>query len=502
MFRDVLILLWAEGKRLKGDLVYWIKLLGYDPTSSVMYRVYFFLFWAFWLVTAWSTAVQQIYPVSQSLTREAITSLLGLVPNGVLALQVLYFAQLLRDPPLKLSSPDMTHVAASPVQRGALALAQFLHRLLVPALVVSLGGSLLSMLLSWQSQPEQVGYIGLNALLLPFPLVYATAGLGWALALLKQRPMSRLQRLAFWPLLALLSLVAKLIPSVGLWMGNLWVQIVQNAAPVEAVLVVIVLLVVALLLIAVAGGRVHLAIVADSSMVYARLQRLGMFGRFYAADVIARIHRQAKLLKKKRLRLGMATKLEGHGALLSRSTLSLLRLSPATIVRPLLRGASLALGVSLLVSVGGWESLAIWLLVVLMAIVNRPVEIAAPFRETTTLPFVRQFLPADSLEVFAISAFYPFLLTSIGALLVMTAMGLGHPLVVLLALLTIFAMGLAQALESLEGRGIFGRSIPYPYTIVIYAVIVIIAGLASQSIMIALGAAAATDFVLGLMVRG
>jgi hypothetical protein len=71
-----------------------------------------------------------------------------------------------------------------------------------------------------------------------------------------------------------------------------------------------------------------------------------------------------------------------------------------------------------------------------------------------------------------------------------------------LALLTLLAMGLAQALESLEGRGLFGKSIPYPYTIVIYAIVVIIAGLASQSLIIALGAAAMVDFVLGMMVRG
>lgn len=501
MSRTVAILVWAELKRIRGDVSYWLKLVGYDPTTNVFYRIYVLIFWLFWLATAWGYLVQQVYGFSTALTSDAIANVLRFAPGIVLSLQSMFIASLLREPPLKLSTPEMSYAAAAPIHRGAIALTQYLRRLALPALVLGLVSCLLSMLLSWRAAGAEVGFVGIKTMLVTWALVYATGGLGWILALPTLRPMSRLRRLLVWPVFILIVVAAALVPQVGQAGGALWVAAVQNVVSPVMVIALIAALALIVFGVVLVGDRAHMSIVADNSLVFARIQRLGLFGRFYASDVIARVQRQAKLIRKRRLRLMLKPSATGYGTLWSRYGLGMLRLAPSSVARPLTRGFTTGLLVVMLVSFGGWQALPVWLLVVILLIVNRPLELAAPFRDSMNLPFMRQFLPHDPLVAFSISAFYPILYASAGCIAAMVLFGWWNPLVLLLVVFSVIALALAQGLESVEGRAMFGRTIPYPYAVGFYAIAVVVAGLLFHSPPMALMAAGFVNLVLALFLK-
>src|SRR5690606_14676545 len=170
MLNDIRTLLWIEWKRLKVEGAYWLQLIGFDPDSSLAYRIYVAIFWMFWVFTVWSFAVDQAYRISLALPSDTVQSLLGYAPEVILGLQLLYLVRVLRESPLKLSAPVVSYVATSPASRGAIGLIVIVRRLLVPILLFSLLSCLISMLLAWSTSPDGVGFIGLRSLLLTIPL--------------------------------------------------------------------------------------------------------------------------------------------------------------------------------------------------------------------------------------------------------------------------------------------------------------------------------------------
>lgn len=501
MLRDILSLLWFQWKHLNRELAYWLKFLGFDPETSWMYRVYVVLFWIFWLLTVWGYGVDQAYRISRSLNAAAVESLLGVIPNALLVLQLLYLALVLRDPPLKLSAPDLSHVAAAPVQRGAIALVQFLRGMALPAVFLGLASALLSMMLSWTSAPDRVGVVGLQALFLMVLLVYISAAAAWGLSLLKLRPQPRLQRWLLWLALPLVLLAARLVPEVGLWAGRLWVSAVESPlTPLSWLWLLLALTVLCAVIVAV-GQRVYMPLVADNSRVYARIQRLGWYGRIYAGDVIARIHRQTSLARKKHLRLVMPEDAVGTRALWSRSIITTLRFFPGSVIRPFARGVILAVVIGSMVGVGGWQTVQVWLLVLLGLLYSRPVELGAMFRDVMSAAFVQQFLPHDRLVVFVSNAAHALLFSAAGSLMIMLLLGWSSPLLIALMLLTLVAFALAQALEVVEVPLGFTRRLPYVYSVIVYALLVFLAGVALQSLLLAVVVAALLDTLMALMLR-
>lgn len=501
MLRDIISLLRVEWKRVKSEADYWLKVLGFDPESLWTYRVYVFLFWLYWLVVVWGFGVDQVYRISLSLSSETVAALLQFVPNGVLWVQILYFAALLRESPLKLNAPELTYVATAPVQRGAVVVVQFLRRMLLPAVFFGLAGALLSMLLSWQSFAARVGFIGLQASFLTVLLVYISAAVGWALALLKLRPLSRWQRWLFWLALPLLALFARLIPEVGFWGGRLWQAALPSPLASGDWIGIALVFAAALLVVLLLGQRVYMPLVSDGSQLYARIERLGWLGKIYARDVISRIHRQTRLARKKQLKLAMPVNAAGYRALWSRMVLRSLRFFPGSFLRPLLSGITLALVLTSTASIGGWQTPQVWLLVLMLLLYNRPIELAAPFRDTMSAAFVQQFLPGNPLAAFAISAAHPLLIASAGSLLVLLLLGWSHPFVLLLMLLSLMALAFAQALEVVDVPLGFTRRLPYVYTVIIYVGLVFVAGVLLQSLWLALIVAVFANVGMALLLR-
>jgi NADH:ubiquinone oxidoreductase subunit 3 (subunit A) len=500
MLNDIRTLLWIEWKRLKVEGAYWLQLIGFDPDSSLAYRIYVAIFWMFWVFTVWSFAVDQAYRISLALPSDTVQSLLGYAPEVILGLQLLYLVRVLRESPLKLSAPEVSYVATSPASRGAIGLIVIVRRLLVPILLFSLLSCLISMLLAWSTSPDGVGFIGLRSLLLTIPLAALSAVFAWTIALLKLRTQSRIVRLLFWLIPPLIGVAARLVPAVGLWVGTLWVTAVQTPLSGTVVVAVLAVLLTALVLFIWVGNGVHMAVVADDSAMFARLQRLGLFGRLYAGEVIARIQRQHRLARKKRLRLSMPEQGNEFSTLLSRMVLSWVRLLPGTMVRPILRGLMLASAMALTVSVSGWQTPQTWLIVLLTLIYSRPVELIAAFREDVSLPFVRQFLPLNPLVIFASGALLPILFMSIGALTPVLVQVPDYPLAaVLLVSLVVCALGLGQALENVVPRIVFHRYIPYEYTVFVAGILIIGTGVLFRSLMMGIVAAAVVVAVLALL---
>lgn len=501
MLNDLATLLWVEAKRARKSTVYWLKLVGLDPSDSPFYQLYFLGFWAVWLFIMWAFVVDAVYRVSITVPADMVALLVDLVPLGLLALQGLFLAALLWEPPLRLTVQEMTFWAASPVHRGVVALVQFLRSMPIPMLLVGVVSSLLSMFLTWPIEPARASLAGVQAFLLAGPLVLFTAALAWAVALLPLRPSLHRFRWVLWLCLPLGALGALLLPEWALWLGRLWTTTVAATLTVQATFWLLVLLGVGVALLCYVGGGVHMTLVADQSQTYARLQQFGMLGRIYARDAIQRVERQSRLARRRQIRGRLPSAAQGDAALRYRAWGVWQRQLPSSLFVPLFEGVALAGFITLMVKLGGWEPLQTWVTVLFSLVVRRPDRLVSLFRRDVDQTFMRQFIPQNNLALFAMDTLFSAMLTTLGGLIVVLPAWNGSPLTALLVPLVVVLLGLCQALElvRIPRQGL--NHVPYPYTVLFSGVLAIGAGLIVESLVATVVVLFLINALLALLLR-
>lgn len=494
MLTDLRTISWAEWKNTRANLIYWMRVLGWDPTSSGFYRAYFLLFWAFWVFSMWQYTLGTFSRITPAIPRDSLQQLFDGMPILMLVATLLFFAFLLRRSPLQLSAPEMEMVVSSPIRRGAVVILHYAKMILIPTGIIAALISMITMFLTWQINEPYVGVAGLLALLVTIPLVLTTTALLWALLLLKLHPERRQLARFVWVFLPILALVGFLVPEIGQWAGRIWqaAALEGNLTILHGVLL-IGLTVVSFLLLWLSGDRVHMTLVADDSRTYARIHSLGLLGRMYSQELIAQVHRQNKLMFKKTLRLKLPAGGKGDEILRNRSLLAIFRLSPMTILTPYLRGLLTMLLFMVVIAFSGALAIQTWLLVLLFFLFVRPKELVSIFRQDIGQVFMSQLIRQDHLARYTTGQLFPLFLTVAGSF----AAFMLHPGTdmisgLLLIVLVIYGLGLSQALEIVEDATVIFRPIPYEYTVLIGGALTIGAGMIFHS-------AVAAVIVLGLV---
>lgn len=497
MISDFGTLFWLQWERFKGSAAYGLSLIGFETGANRFYLLYVALFWAFWLYTVWVFLVQQVYQISLVLEPEQLARLRGDMPALIFLAQIAYLAAVLRDSPLKLSAADIEYVAVAPVSQGAVVFTHFIRSRLLLACGAGLISCLLAMLLTWAAAPALVGFVGMQALVIGALLFLFSAAACWIVAAVKAALVARVAQVALWLMIPAAFVLAAALPQVVLFPGTLWLTTVNTGLALAVFARALVLLCLACGLLIVAGSRVRMAAVADNSRMYARIQKLGIFAKLYANDVVFSVRRQAQLARKKRLRLTMSEQAAGYSLLLNRALLSLFRLAPASILRLVMSGAVLAGSFSLVIRIGGEQHLQTWVLLLMFLIQFRPTELNLLFQQDVGQVFTRQFLPQNLLGIALADSLFPIALVSLGGLVTLLLQGWLAPLPagVLLAALAV-GLEFCQALELVAIPRLFFRRIPYAYSVILCGAVLIGAGYIFKSLAGIALAAIVIDFVL------
>ncbi|MCB9451198.1 MAG: hypothetical protein H6672_07145 [Anaerolineaceae bacterium] len=478
-----------EIKRIRHEAVYWLRLLGLERDTSRLYRVYVVVFWAYWVFAVWAFLVEQVYQASQQFPPDDALPLLTTFRFVIALFQIGYTVAVLVDTPLKLTAPDLAYVATAPISRGAITLVRFVRRLFLPAGVLAILGTLAVMFFTWNVQPAHVGIAGLMALFLTFLLVYLSGALSWMIGIYRQSCQSALARRACWLALPLLLVGFGLLPGVFLWPADAWVGVVTGTTGLADFGLLGATLVITFGALFITGNQVRMAQVIDDSQLYARIQRMGALGPMIAADVIARIYKQARLTRKKWLWLRLPATPSPTLALSSRAALSLARLSPQAGLRLVITGMALPSMIIAIITFGGYRALQTWVLVflVLQLPVFRPSDATRFFREPLNQPFLRQFLPANHVLLFISQTTLPLALMSIGMVIALALQPqLDFVAGWMLAVETLVIMTLCEALENVRVTLLRGSlrvvTLRYEFTVIFFGVWLVLAGALTRSL--------------------
>lgn len=481
MWTESWLLARHELRRMRWNTAYWLRLIGFEANASRAYRVYLAGFWAFWLFSMWAFITQQVYQMSQAVPRPDAVVLFMTLPGIIFSLQLGYTIQTFHDAPLKLPAADLQYMTAAPVSRRAMTLVTFVRSLLIPAALLSLLGTLAALFFAWRFGLADVGIRGLLAYFLTFGLVWVSGAAAWNVGLVRQNRPYMTGRYARWLVISVILVGLELAADFLLLPGYIRADFLLSAA-----VVLVAGGIVAFGLLSLIGSRMHMTAVMDHSQLYARIQQLGTLGRLLAGDTVARIQKQSRLARKKTLRTRLPVTSDPHLTLFGQQAVTLARLSPGVILRLIGTGITLSSLVIVLIMIGDYRALQTWLLVFILLIQFRPNDLTRLFREQMHQPFLRQFLPANPLLLFASQALLPLLLMS-GGMFIVIALQPGIPLVAGwgLAVGVLVALGLCQALNSVR-LGFSPVRLRYEYTMIAAGVVVIVAGVGLHSLWAAL----------------
>ncbi|MBK8022585.1 MAG: hypothetical protein IPK19_14420 [Chloroflexi bacterium] len=307
----------------------------------------------------------------------------------------------------------------------------------------------------------------------------------------------------FWLTPMLFAVFAAVLPELFLLPGRAWLSVVEGKGPADVLIALIGILPVALILLIMAGNRLRMAKAITDSQQYARIQKMGILGRFLARDVIERIQLQARLGRKRRLKSWFSTRFIGAAALFGHSTVSLIRLSPGAMIRLFVSGGVLVLSVTFILSLGGSPSLPLFMLLYIVLLQQRPSGLVRGLRAHSDQPFMRQLIPSSSLKLVLASTALPFAITASGMLAVVLAQPLIDPLVgAVLSVSCLITMTLCLALELVRLRHALFPRITYGYSTLAVGSLVILGGYLSGSLWGAAVTSALMNFLLVRVLAG
>jgi hypothetical protein len=423
--RDVRSLLWLRWRQSKDTMIYWLRVLGYQPKdrsfSQNLYVLYLILIGLFWFYTVGAFAYESAAGIGGMLGRDAVGVLVVLVSWLIFAGQVWVISNALRSTPLKLSFPDMAWIAAAPIRRSAPVIVGFGKQVAIRIFLIGMASVLLAIVVVRPLDATNYGAAAWRALAVVVPLAAITWGVGWALGLLRLID-PRIGRIRYlWVVPVLLVLAAYYYPDPFLWMGRGALLFVIGAAPAWWIPLLVVLALALAALVAALGERINMIHAADESVLYARIQALGLMA-WREPQLQARIIRQSQQVKRKPLfRLPKAY---GVWTFVARAALSYVR-HPGMLVMSFAWGAAMAyVAVDTIIN---QRPAQVWILWVVLAGLVPPAGLLYVFQADRSEPFLRQFLPVNGLELLIADILAPLLALIAGAGLGMALLGLDAP---------------------------------------------------------------------------
>ena len=213
-------------------------------------------------------------------------------------------------------------------------------------------------------------------------------------------------------------------------MGRAIVLVMIGSAPVWVVPLLIALAVILSVVVLLLGDRVNMIHAADESVLYARIQALGLMA-WRNPDIQRRIFMQMRQAgRKPLLRL---PKVQGMATFVTRAILSYLR-HPELLVATFAWGAALTyMGLDIVVNA---RPLQIWLLWLLIVGLVPPAGLLHVFQSDRGEMFLRQFLPVDGLQLLIADMLLPLIVLMLGAVAAVFVRGL-DPEVMLIAFMVV-----------------------------------------------------------------
>ncbi len=447
MIRDLRVLWWLRWRQFTDGAVYWLRVLGYQPGNNSflqnMYVVYLLVIGLFWVFAMWAWSFDIVSNLGNLLGDNSpgtLIALVELIPPLVLLGQVFVMVVALRSTPLKLSFADMAYVAGSPISRVAPVMIGFIQQVLFRWIIFGVVFALFAVLVVNPLTSTADGTTTLRAIGVAFPLVIITWGTGWLLGILRL-VFPQIRRWRFiWVLPLLLIGVWQVFPDAVLWPGRSAILTIYGRSPVWLLPSLVAL---AMGLVAVfvwLGQNINMIQAVDESVLYARIQKLGILAWGKQADLQLRIRMQtAQASRKPFLSL---PKTIGWGTVASRAALSYLR-HPFMLMTSLVWGAAMSQAGVWIISnqlpVQLWIG---WLLVVGIA---PPIGLLYVFRHDVEERFLRQFLPFNGFQLLLADVIVPLAAVIVGALAVWLLQGF-EPQITLIGVMFIPVLALLLAL--------------------------------------------------------
>ncbi len=490
--RDARLVLWLRGRQAYGVARYWLRAgFGVNPannsTSERLYSVYLLLFAALWLPAMWLTLASASASIGLLVGVARRPLLLAALPGLVYLLQIGLMMAALRASPLKLTFADIAYVAGAPLPRAIVVLVGFLRVVVVRLPIVVLVAALIGVALTGATGAGAADAVGLRA--------GATALLlglfAWALAWLvgaARLAYPRLRRCFVWLAPLLLLVLPAVIPEIVLWPGRVLEGAIRGREPGVGAALLAALAVLSLLALGWVGARVNLTVVADESLLYARLASLGMPG-VRDRDLTRQVRTRAGFApRRRRLRLAPWT---GAGAPAARATLTYAR--HLTLLWPLARDTGLVVAGCLLLSgrapTGGAYGLAQpWIAWLFLVVVLPPRGLLQAFRTDIDEPFLRQFAPVDNLWLLQADAAAPMAALMLVAVVVLLIVP-GAPAATVTGLVFVPVLTLLLALcqgVSLVRVTAARIRLPYAWVAGVLCGLVMVAGVPGRSPLTAL----------------
>jgi hypothetical protein len=417
---DVRTIVWLRWKQFRDDLVYGLRLLGYE-SGERLYAFYLAAILLFWAFAIGSYVLDQAVHIGRLISYSTVATGLEIIPILVLAGQVWVWVNSLRSTPLKLTFSDMAYVATSPVNPMAIALPDFLRQTLVRSLVLLPFGLVFMSILGAKaigsnSPIFEILFFSLRSLIPGVIIVLLTGAVGWLLGMqrvvypaVRRIPGQWLMPIALIPL-------ALVWPDGMLYAGRLFVVSAFQPVALTEWLFLIGVTVVTVVGMLFFSQFINMTQAIDESQLFARIQALGIMA-WRQPDLQMRVRMQSAVGGRQPW-LRLPKNLHGGQAIVARAALSYIR-HPVMLLSAAAWGAAMTYAALLIVRAGiPLQLVAAW---VLVAGLVPPVGLLYVYRSDVEETFLRQFLPLDGFLLLLADAMLPIIAVCIGGMVVWLA---------------------------------------------------------------------------------
>lgn len=406
------LLAWLRWRQWRASALYWLRLVGYDPQHQGfidrLYALYLIVFGLAWVTAMGLAAVTQAAEIGRRLPLAATQAFLGALPWLFIAAAMALMVRSLRASPVLLSFPDMAYVAASPLDRAAVVLVNFLQSCIQHWIVVLPVLALVTVVVAQPLGQELARTAALRAAAVAAPSVPLLLALTWTLGLVRLNRREHRGSGAWWLAAFLLAPLAWLIPALR-WPGTAAGRAIGGGPVLLPAMLLSALALLAAIVLARVAASTNLIAAAEESRTYARLNALGLMA-FLAPDVSLRIRRQEALSRRRaKFRL-----VNGHGTTVldARSVLFSLR-HPSGLAQAFLWGMGSAFSAAWLVL--GAAPLVLWFFWVSFLVLAPPKLLVESFQSDMESPYLRQLLPISNGALALRAGIVPTIVLLLGA---------------------------------------------------------------------------------------
>ena len=417
---DVRTIVWLRWKLFRDDLVYGLRLLGYESGERI-YALYLAALLVFWAFAIGSYLLDQAINVGRLISFSTVATGLEIIPIIVLAGQVWVWVNSLRSTPLKLSFSDMAYVATSPVNPMAIALPDFLRQTFFRALLLLPFALIFMAVLGAKAIGSnnpivEIIFFSLRSLITGLIIVVLTGAVGWLLGMQRVIYPAVRRVPGLWLMPIVLIPLALIWPDGMLYAGRLLVVSAFEPVSLVAWFYLIGVTVVTVVGMLFFSQFINMTQAIDESQLFARIQALGIMA-WRQPDLQMRLRMQSAVGGRQPW-LRLPKNLTGGQAIAARAALSYIR-HPVMLITAGLWGSAMTYAALLIVQAAvPVQLVAAWILV---AGLVPPVGLLYVYRSDVEETFLRQFLPLDGFLLLLADALLPIIAVCIGGIVVWVA---------------------------------------------------------------------------------